>query len=80
MGRWEPPKEMGRSFLERQGYLLPEGAVADDPLYLVFLEKTHAPSLPLILQLDVQHLLLQRQRFLPQLLESALAKLSDFVA
>ena len=80
MGRWVNPKEMGRSFLERQGYLLPESVVAGDPFYLVILKKTHAPSLPLILQLDVQHLLLQRQRFLPQLLESAQAKLSDLVA
>ena len=80
MGNREDSLEMRWSFLKRESNLLPQGAIAGCPLYFVLPEKSNAPSLPLVLLPDLPHLILQGQRFLPDLLKSIEAKLPDFVA
>ena len=60
--------------------MLPKSVIADDPLDLMWFEKADPPPLPLVLLPDVVHLLLERQRLSPDLLESAEDKLPDFVA
>ena len=60
--------------------MLPKSVITYYPLDLMWFEKANSPPLPLVLLPDLMHLLLERQRLSPDLLESVEDKLPDFVA